>query len=55
MFEENGPLDEIHKIRRQHYRERKHMSAKEKVAVIHKSAEEFMKKHGLKLRIRKVA
>lgn len=50
MYQEPEPMREIHKIREQMHEEMKGMTAKEKVAYIHKCAEEAEKKYGLKLR-----
>lgn len=43
-------LDELHKIREENYKKRKHLSPKEYVEAIHKDAAEAAKKLGLKIK-----
>ena len=50
MFKEPKPMREIHEIQEKLYEERKKMSAKDKLAAIHREAEEAEKKYGLALR-----
>lgn len=50
MLKEPKPMREIHEIQEKLYEERKRMSRKEKLAAIHREAEEAKKKYGLVLR-----
>ncbi|MFH1772423.1 MAG: hypothetical protein ABH872_06365 [Candidatus Omnitrophota bacterium] len=50
MYQEPEPMREIHEIRLKLYEENKNLSAKEHVAKVHKEAEEFIKKYGIKVR-----
>lgn len=50
MFKEPKPMKEIHKIQEKLYEEQKKMSDKEKLAALHREAEETEKKYGLTLR-----
>ena len=50
MYKEPEPMRMIHAIQEKIYEETKHMTAEEQIAYIHKGAEEFKKKYGLKLR-----
>ncbi len=50
MFRELRPLKEIHRIQERLYEERKKMTDREKLALIHREAEEVKKKYGLALR-----
>jgi len=48
-IKESKVLEEIYKIREQHYEETKHLSPDEYLNKLHKDAEEVIKKYGLKL------
>lgn len=50
MYNEPRPMREIHGIQLKLYEQEKNLSAKELIAKIHKQAEEFKKKYGLKFR-----
>ncbi len=50
MLKEPRPMREIHEIQEKLYEERKKMSGKEKIAAIHREAEEAEKEYGLALR-----
>lgn len=52
MYQEPEPMREIHKIREQMHEEMKGMTASEKIAYIHRCAEEAKKKYGIKLKTR---
>jgi len=43
-------LDEIHKVRKENYEKRKHLSPKEYAEAIHKDAKEATKRLGLKIK-----
>jgi hypothetical protein len=48
-------MAEIHAIRARHYEETKHMTYEERVAKIHKDAEEIIRKYGFTFnRVREV-
>ncbi len=51
MIKESKAIAEIHKIREKLYEKRKNMTDKEAIDDINKTAEEFLRKHNLKLRI----
>lgn len=51
MTKESRAMEEIHKIREKLYKKRKDMTDKETIDDINKTAEEFLRKHNLKLRI----
>ena len=46
MFKEPKPMREIHKIQEELYKEQKKMTDKEKLAALHREAEEAEKKYG---------
>lgn len=50
MYKEPRPMREIHEIQEKIYEEQKNMADKEKIAAIHREAEEAVKKYGLNLR-----
>jgi len=50
MFKEPKPMREIHKIQEGLYEEQKKMTDKEKLAALHREAEEAEKKYGFSLR-----
>ena len=50
MLKEPKPMREIHEIQENLYKERKKMSAKVKLAAIHREAEEAERQYGLALR-----
>lgn len=50
MYKEPRPMKEIHEIRERLYEEEKNLSPEEKIAKIHREAEEAIKKYGLKLK-----
>lgn len=50
MLKEPRPMREIHEIQEKLYEERKKMPSKDKIAAIHREAEEAEKKYGLTLR-----
>jgi len=50
MYKEPKPMREIHAIQEKLYDEEKGLSDKERIAKIHKEAEELIKKYGLKFR-----
>ncbi|MFH1824221.1 MAG: hypothetical protein ABH873_03230 [Candidatus Firestonebacteria bacterium] len=50
MYKEPEAMREIHEIRERMYEETKNMTVKEKVAYIHKAAEEAKKKYNLNLK-----
>ncbi len=50
MYKEPRPMREIHEIQEKIYEEQKNMTDKEKLAAIHREAEEATKKYGFILR-----
>ena len=50
MFKEPKPMKEIHEIQETLYEEHKKMTDKEKLAALHREAEEAEKKYGFTLR-----
>ncbi|MBU0693871.1 MAG: hypothetical protein KKC11_04305 [Candidatus Omnitrophica bacterium] len=52
MYKEPKPMREIHEIQERLYEEEKDLSAKERIAKIHKEAQELINKYGLKFRIK---
>ena len=50
MYEEPRPMREIHRIQEEIYEEYKNLSDKEKLARMHKEAEEAKRRLGFKLR-----
>lgn len=52
MYNEPKPMREIHEIQERLYEEEKNLSAKDRIAKIHKEAQELINKYGLKLKIR---
>lgn len=50
MYKEPRPMREIHEIQEKLYEEEKGLSAKERIAKIHKEAQEAIKKYGIKLK-----
>jgi len=50
MYKEPRPMREIHEIQEKIYEEQKNMTDKEKIAAIHREAEEAEKKLGLNLK-----
>ena len=50
MYNEPRPMKEIHEIQEKIYEAEKYLTNKEKLALLHKEAEECKKKYGLKFR-----
>lgn len=50
MYKEPEAMREIHEIRERLYEEEKDLSPEEKIAKIHREAEEVIKKYGLRLK-----
>ncbi len=50
MYDEPRPMKEIHDVQRKLYEEEKHLSRADRIAKIHREAEAFAKKHGIKVR-----
>jgi len=50
MHKEPKPMREIHEIREKLHEENKNLSHKERIAKIHKEAQEAIRKYGLRLR-----
>jgi hypothetical protein len=48
--DEPKSMKEIHDIRVKHYQQRKHLSDKEKIALINSRAKEAIEKYGLKFK-----
>ncbi|MCG2712280.1 MAG: hypothetical protein L6416_08175 [Candidatus Omnitrophica bacterium] len=49
-YKEPKPMQELHEIRIKLHEENKNLSAKEHAAKVHKEAEEYIKKSGLKIK-----
>ena len=50
MYNEPRPMREIHEIQRRLYEEEKNLSPKERIAKIHKEAEDFIREYGIKVK-----
>jgi len=50
MYKEPESMREVHKIRLQIHEEMKNFTIDEKVAYIHKTAQDAIKKYGIKIR-----
>jgi predicted methyltransferase len=50
MYKEPRPMREIHEIQQRLYEEEKNLSAEDRIAKIHREAEDVIKKYGLKLK-----
>ncbi len=51
MYQEPEPMKEIHRIREKLYEEDKNLSHKEHAAKVNKEAHDYIRKHGLKVKI----
>ncbi|MCG2711486.1 MAG: hypothetical protein L6416_04075 [Candidatus Omnitrophica bacterium] len=49
MYKEPRPMREIHEIQERLYEEEKNLSSKERLAKIHREAQEVIKKYNLKI------
>ncbi len=52
MYKEPRPMREIHEIQERCYEEEKNLSSKERLAKIHREAQEVIKKYNLKVKAR---
>lgn len=50
MYKEPRPMQEIHKIQEELYEKEKRLTTKERIAKIHKEAQEAIKKYGIKVK-----
>ena len=50
MYNEPRPMREIHEIQRRLHEEEKDLSRDELIAKIHREAEEFIRKYGIKVK-----
>lgn len=52
MNSESRPMIEIHEIQKKLYEEEKNLTQQERIAKIHREAQEAIKKYGLKFKIK---
>ena len=50
MYQEPEPMRKLHEIRLKLYEENKNLTYEEHVAKVHKEAEDFIKKYGIKVK-----
>ena len=55
MYKEPRPMREIHEIQERLYAEEKNLTPQERIAKIHREAEELIKEYGLKFKLHKPA
>jgi hypothetical protein len=54
MYQELESMKEIHEIREKLYEENKNLSMEDRIEKVHREADEFVKKYGIKLKTKAI-